>query len=74
MDKNKLKKIASILIEYMRDSVMPYDEIQTKYSFVKSDKKFYDIKLDVTKLKDSKVVKTYKEIYTYKNGKYSLNK
>ena len=53
---------------------MPYDEIQTKYSFVKSDKKFYDIKLDVTKLKDSKVVKTYKEIYTYKNGKYSLNK
>ena len=41
---------------------------------VKSDKKFYDIKLDVTELEDSKVVKKYKEIYVYKNGKYSLNK
>ena len=71
---NKLKKIASINLDSSRDVGMVYHETKTKYTFVKSDKKFYDIKLDVTELEDSKVVKTYKEIYTYKNGKYSLNK
>ena len=74
MEKNKLKKIASINLDSSRDVGMVYHETKTKYTFVKSDKKFYDIKLDVTELEDSKVVKTYKEIYTYKNGKYSLNK
>ena len=74
MEKNKLKKIASINLDSSRDVGMVYHETKTKYTFVKSDKKFYDIKLDVTELKNRKVVKTYKEIYTYKNGKYSLNK
>ena len=71
---NKLKKIASINLDSSRDVGMVYHETKTKYTFVKSDKKFYDIKLDVTELEDSKVVKKYKEIYVYKNGKYSLNK
>ena len=74
MEKNKLKKIASINLNSSRDVGMVYHETKTKYTFVKSDKKFYDIKLDVTELEDSKVVKKYKEIYVYKYGKYSLNK
>ena len=44
MEKNKLKKIASINLDSSRDVGMVYHETKTKYTFVKSDKNFYDIK------------------------------
>ncbi|AZL54161.1 hypothetical protein EI285_06020 [Aliarcobacter skirrowii] len=50
--------------------------LENEKSISKEQQEFFEKEI-VSQLKahgDCKVVKTYKEIYTYKNGKYSLNK
>lgn len=75
IEKNRiLEKIGAILINSTSESNGVYKTSESKYSFIKSNKKYFDIKLVTENFVETKKVNTENETYIYKNHKYTIKK